>query len=78
MTANEIASFSISLKVKDIAASKQFYEKLGFEQIPGAGGVDQKWMVMKTERPKWAYSRECSPKTPSPSTQPMPGLFIKH
>ena len=47
MTANEIASFSISLKVKDIAASKQFYEKLGFEQIPGAGGVDQKWMVMK-------------------------------
>ena len=47
MTANEIASFSISLNVKDIASSKQFYEKLGFEQIPGAGGVDQKWMVMK-------------------------------
>jgi catechol 2,3-dioxygenase-like lactoylglutathione lyase family enzyme len=36
---------SISLKVADIAISKAFYEKLGFNQM--AGHVDQKWVVMK-------------------------------
>jgi len=42
----EIQAFSISLSVKDIAASKAFYEKLGFTPLEGAGGVDQKWMIM--------------------------------
>lgn len=41
-----IETFSISLSVKDIAASKAFYEKLGFEQLKGAGSLEQKWMVM--------------------------------
>ncbi|MFT7258907.1 MAG: putative lactoylglutathione lyase [Glaciecola sp.] len=36
---------SISLKVADIAISKAFYEKLGFNQM--AGHVDQKWVIMK-------------------------------
>lgn len=43
----EIVSFSISLNVKDIVASKAFYEKLGFEAVPVAGAVAQKWMVMQ-------------------------------
>lgn len=36
---------SISLKVADISISKEFYEKLGFNQM--AGHVDQKWVIMK-------------------------------
>ena len=39
------AFFSISLNVKDIDASKAFYEKLGFVQI--AGAVEDKWLVLK-------------------------------
>ena len=35
----------ISLTVKDIHASKAFYEKLGFTMR--AGVLDQKWIVMK-------------------------------
>ena len=31
----ELGAFSISLTVKDIEASKQFYEKLGFEVFGG-------------------------------------------
>jgi lactoylglutathione lyase len=41
----ELGNFSSSLTVKDIAASKAFYEKLGFTQI--AGNMAQKWLVMK-------------------------------
>ena len=31
----ELGAFSVSLAVKDIQASKAFYEKLGFEEILG-------------------------------------------
>jgi len=31
----ELGNFSVSLAVKDIAASKAFYEKLGFKQVFG-------------------------------------------
>lgn len=41
----ELGNFSSSLTVKDIAASKAFYEKLGFTQI--AGNMAQNWLVMK-------------------------------
>lgn len=37
----------MSLAVKDIAASKAFYEKLGFSPLEGAGSVEQKWLIMK-------------------------------
>ena len=37
----------LALAVQDIAASLAFYQKLGFEPLPGAGGVEQKWMVLK-------------------------------
>ena len=41
----ELGAFSISLAVKDIHASKAFYEKLGFAQR--AGDITQNWVVMK-------------------------------
>jgi predicted lactoylglutathione lyase len=41
----ELGAFSISLNVKDIKASKAFYEKLGFEAFHGE--VSQNWLVMK-------------------------------
>jgi len=42
-----IGAFSISLSVKDIHISKEFYEKLGFE--PFAGEIEQKWLIMKND-----------------------------
>lgn len=43
----KLGAFSISLAVKDIAASRAFYEKLGFSSF---GGVqDQRWLIMKNE-----------------------------
>ena len=40
-----LGAFSVSLAVKDIHASKDFYEKLGFEAF--GGDIDQNWVVMK-------------------------------
>ena len=40
-----LGAFSISLAVKDIAASKEFYEKLGFEVF--GGDETQNWLIMK-------------------------------
>jgi lactoylglutathione lyase len=42
----ELGNFSVSLNVKDIAASKQFYEELGFK--PFFGAVEQKLLIMKS------------------------------
>jgi len=41
----ELGAFSISLAVKDIAASKAFYEKLGFRVFHG--DISQNWLIMK-------------------------------
>jgi catechol 2,3-dioxygenase-like lactoylglutathione lyase family enzyme len=41
----ELGSFSISLAVKDIQASKAFYEKLGFEVF--MGDISQNWLILK-------------------------------
>ena len=41
----ELGAFSISLAVKDIEASKAFYEKLGFE--PFGGDLAEHWLIMK-------------------------------
>jgi catechol 2,3-dioxygenase-like lactoylglutathione lyase family enzyme len=41
----QLGNFSISLAVKDIAASKAFYEKLDFEQV--SGNVEQNWVVLQ-------------------------------
>lgn len=40
-----LGNFSVSLAVKDIAASKAFYEKLGFQAR--GGNQAQKWLVMQ-------------------------------
>ena len=41
----ELGNFSISLAVKDIAASKAFYEKFGFK-VSG-GDISQNWLILK-------------------------------
>ena len=41
----ELGNFSISLAVKDIEASRSFYEKLGFTAF--AGDAAQNWLIMK-------------------------------
>ncbi len=41
----DLGAFSISLAVKDIQASKRFYEALGFE--PFHGDASQNWLIMK-------------------------------
>ena len=41
----ELGAFSVSLAVKDIEASKLFYEKLGFTVF--AGDQSQNWLIMK-------------------------------
>ena len=41
----ELGAFSISLAVKDIEASRRFYEKLGFQEF--GGDASQNWLIMK-------------------------------
>lgn len=41
----DLGSFSISLAVKDLAASKVFYEALGFSVF--GGNHEQNWLIMK-------------------------------
>jgi predicted lactoylglutathione lyase len=41
----KLGAFSISLAVKDINKSKEFYEKLGFSDM--GGDINQKWLIMK-------------------------------
>jgi catechol 2,3-dioxygenase-like lactoylglutathione lyase family enzyme len=43
----KLGAFSVSLSVKDITASKEFYENLGFKVF--AGGREQKYLIMKNE-----------------------------
>lgn len=45
MTNIKLGSFSISLTVKDIHKSKEFYEKLGFTYK--GGDINHKWIVLK-------------------------------
>ncbi len=41
----ELGAFSISLAVKDLAASRAFYEKLGFSV--SAGDPAQNWLILR-------------------------------
>jgi len=41
----QLGAFSVSLAVKDIQASKAFYEKLGFKAF--AGEPEQNWLILK-------------------------------
>lgn len=40
----QLGAFSVSLAVKDLAASRAFYENLGFEQV--GGDAAQNWLVL--------------------------------
>jgi catechol 2,3-dioxygenase-like lactoylglutathione lyase family enzyme len=42
-----IGAFSLSLTVKDIEKSKEFYKKLGFDDF--GGDISQNWLIMKNE-----------------------------
>jgi lactoylglutathione lyase len=41
----ELGTFSISLAVKDLEASRRFYEKFGFTAF--AGDAAQNWLILK-------------------------------
>ncbi len=41
----ELGAFSISLAVKDLEASRAFYEKFGFSAF--AGDASQNWLILK-------------------------------
>jgi len=41
----KLGAFSISLAVKDLEASRKFYQKFGFEAF--AGDPSQNWLIMK-------------------------------
>lgn len=41
----KLGAFSISLAVKDIEGSREFYEKLGFDVF--GGDASQNWLIMK-------------------------------
>jgi lactoylglutathione lyase len=41
----DLGAFSVSLAVKDLAASRAFYEKLGF--VSFHGNADQGWLILK-------------------------------
>ena len=43
----ELGAFSVSLAVKDIAASKAFYEKLGFATM--GGDQSKGWLILKND-----------------------------
>lgn len=42
----DLGAFSISLSVKDLGASRAFYEKLGFTAF--GGDPEQKWLILKS------------------------------
>lgn len=43
----KLGAFSVSLNVKDLKTSKQFYENLGFKVF--AGGIEKNYLIMKNE-----------------------------
>lgn len=41
----ELGAFSVSLAVEDLGRSREFYEKLGFEEF--AGDESKNWLILK-------------------------------
>ena len=41
----QLGAFSVSLAVKDLGASRAFYEKLGFQSF--AGNPAQNWLILQ-------------------------------
>ncbi len=47
---SSLGAFSVSLAVKDLQASKEFYAKLGFEKV--GGNAEQNWLVLGNGKTK--------------------------
>jgi len=43
--AMDLGAFSVSLSVKDLTASRKFYEKLGF--VVAGGNESENWLILK-------------------------------
>ncbi|MDH3190252.1 MAG: VOC family protein [Acidimicrobiia bacterium] len=41
----DLGAFSVSLSVKDMAKSRDFYEKLGFSTV---GGDEETWLILRS------------------------------
>ena len=41
----ELGAFSVSLAVKNIEVSKEFYKKLGFSEV--GGDISQNWLIIR-------------------------------
>ena len=41
----DLGAFSVSLAVRDLAASQEFYAKLGFERV--GGEPEQNWLILR-------------------------------
>ncbi len=52
---------SLSLAVKDIQASKTFYETLGFTCVPDGGSVEEKWIIMQNGSTKIGLFQDMFP-----------------
>jgi hypothetical protein len=57
-----LGNFSVSLAVKDIGASRGFYEKLGFQVV--MGDQAKNWLILQNDTSTIVSSRECSARTP--------------
>jgi catechol 2,3-dioxygenase-like lactoylglutathione lyase family enzyme len=57
----QLGAFTISLAVRDINASKAFYEHLGFTQL--GGDVARNWAILKNGGTSSGSSRGCSRRT---------------
>lgn len=55
-----LGNFSVSLAVKDIAASRAFYEKLGFKVV--SGDQTKNWLVLQNEETKIGLFQGMFPK----------------
>ena len=56
----DLGAFSISLAVKDMAASRDFYDKLGFAMVAGDG---ESWTIMANQTTAIGLSMACSSQT---------------
>lgn len=55
-----LGNFSVSLNVKDLGASRAFYEKLGFKVV--GGNAAQNWLVLKADDVKIGLFQGMFPK----------------
>lgn len=44
-----LGKYYLAIAVSDIAASKEFYENLGFTADPNCGGVEERWMILTND-----------------------------